>query len=67
MLHEVAIAGVYFPPLVLDAVLAAALFVPVRVLLGRVVLARLVWHPALFELALYVSLVAVIVLLSPGG
>jgi hypothetical protein len=54
MIGEISLYGVYVPPLLLLALLSLAV---ARVLgrgLARLGLYRLVWHPALFDLALFV-------------
>ena len=63
MIQEAHLDGILFTPLVLWCVIAAVIFVPVRNILGRIGLLRLVWHAALFELALYVFILAIIVFL----
>jgi hypothetical protein len=65
MIGEFNIYGIYLPWLL---VLAALALVPtwiLRQLLARVGAYRLVWHPALFDLALYVVLLYGVVLISP--
>ncbi|SHK11582.1 Protein of unknown function [Roseomonas rosea] len=63
MLHELNLGDVYLPPIVLDGLLAGALFLICRLLLGRAGLLHRLWHPALFEVALFVSIVSLLVLL----
>jgi hypothetical protein len=62
MMHEATLLGVLFAPIVLYAVVAFVMFVILRRLLGRLGLLRFLWHPALFEVALYVSILSLLVL-----
>jgi hypothetical protein len=59
-MHEAALLGVLFAPIVLYAIVALVIFVILRRLLGS--LLRFLWHPALFEVALYVSILSLLVL-----
>jgi protein AaeX len=54
MIGEVSLFGIYVPPLLL--LMLPALFVSrvVGALLARAGFYRLVWHPALFDLSLFV-------------
>lgn len=60
---QVAIAGTYWPPFLADLGLAAVLFLGMHLLLSRVRLHRFVWHPALFEVALFTCVLSAIILL----
>jgi hypothetical protein len=62
MMHEAALLGVLFAPIVLYALVALVIFTLLRSLLGRLGLLRFLWHPALFEVALYVSILSLLVL-----
>ncbi|MQT88053.1 DUF1656 domain-containing protein [Pseudomonas nabeulensis] len=62
MLSEVAVAGVYLPPFFVYACVALQLFLGLRFLLARSGLLRWVWHPALFEFALSLCLVSMLIL-----
>ncbi|MBB6505214.1 hypothetical protein F4693_002201 [Sphingomonas endophytica] len=62
MLSEVSIAGIYLPPLLLYLAATLPLFAGLRVLLTRAGVLRFVWHPALFELAILLALVALLIL-----
>jgi hypothetical protein len=64
MKYELDLFGVIVPSLLLWSVLAYALARGVTKLIGRVGLYRHVWHPALFDFALYVCLVASLVFAS---
>lgn len=62
MLSEVNIAGIYLPPFLLYACAALPLFRLLRAVLARLGWLDAVWHPALFEFALSLSLVALLIL-----
>ena len=62
MLSEISIDGVLLAPIVLYAAAGLAIFGACRFVLGRLGVLRAVWHPALFEVALYTSIVALLVL-----
>jgi hypothetical protein len=61
---ELEFAGIYLPPLLAYAALAVPPFLLLRWLLARRNLLRFVWHPALFETALYVSILSLLVLVA---
>lgn len=64
MIKEVDLFGVYLPPMLLYAGLAALVWHPLRLVLERLGFYRLVWHPALFNLSAYlVTLAGVVALL----
>lgn len=56
MTAEIDIFGVFFPALLVWAAIALLLSTLVRRGLGRFGLYRFVWHPSLFDLALFVIL-----------
>ncbi|MEH3120718.1 MAG: DUF1656 domain-containing protein [Sphingomonas phyllosphaerae] len=62
MLSEVSIGGIYLPPLLLYLAAALPLFAGLRALLTRAGVLRFVWHPALFEFAVLIALVALLIL-----
>ncbi|WP_410013535.1 DUF1656 domain-containing protein [Sodalis sp. C49] len=62
MFSEVAIAGIYLPPFFIYACIAVPLFLGLRSLLARCGLLRRVWHPALFEFAISLCLVSILIL-----
>lgn len=62
MLSEFAVAGIYLPPFFVYACAAVPIFFGLRFLLARGGVLRRVWHPALFEFAVSVSLVAALIL-----
>ena len=56
MIAEISLYGVYFPALFALSLVAFAVLWVVRRLFAQIGLYRLVWHPALFDLALFVVL-----------
>ncbi len=64
MTHEIDIYGVFVPDLLVWFVIAFLISVPVRRLLGAVGFYKLVWHRALFDVALFVLLLGGVVALS---
>jgi hypothetical protein len=63
MMIELNVAGIYMAPIVLYAMMALPIFLVLRVILARIGFWRLVWHPALFETALYLSILSLLILL----
>ena len=59
MIGEFDFYGVFLSPVLISAVIALAVGVVVRKLLALVGLYRVVWHPPLFDAALFVILWAV--------
>ncbi len=64
MFTEARLDGILFAPIVLYCVLGAIVFVPLRLVLGRLGVFSAVWHPALFELALYLIVTGAIIYLA---
>lgn len=62
MLSEVSIAGIYMPPLLLYLVAALPIFAGVRAALTRAGVLRFAWHPALFEFAILLAILAMLIL-----
>jgi hypothetical protein len=62
MLSEVAVAGIYLPPFFVYACIALPVFLGLRFVLVRTGVLRRVWHPALFEFAISLCLVCVLML-----
>ncbi len=56
MIGEFDLGGVFIPMLMLWAVIALALSLPIRVLFDRLGLYRFVWHRGLFDIALVLAL-----------
>ena len=63
MLSETDLGGVLFAPIVLYALAAIPITLLLRTMMWRIGFMRLVWHLALFELALYLSVLSLLVLL----
>jgi len=64
MKYEIDIFGVMLPSLLLWLLVAYGLYWPVRAVFRRTGFYREVWHPALFDLAVYVCLLGGVVYLS---
>jgi len=64
MSGELNLFGIFFPPLLLWALVAGVLGLGLRRLLGAVGAYRWVWHPALFDLALFVLLLGAVTALG---
>ncbi len=56
MIEEIHLLGVYMPAALVWGVLAVLLVYLLRIPLQRLPLYRLLWHPSLLELALFVLL-----------
>jgi hypothetical protein len=54
MIGEISLYGLYLPPLLLLALAALAVSRLLNLVLARTGFYRLVWHPALFDLSLFV-------------
>jgi hypothetical protein len=63
MLSEVAIGGVYLPPILVYLAVAIPVFMGLRAVLDRAGLLRIAWHPALLECAVLLATVALLLLL----
>lgn len=64
MFTEAQLDGVLFAPIVLYCLVGALVFVPLRFVLGRLGVFSRVWHPALFEVALYLIVTGAIIMLA---
>jgi hypothetical protein len=64
MLKEVNLGGAYVAPIVLYLLLATPIFLVCRWGLARLGVLAFVWHPALFEIALFGVILAALVPLS---
>jgi hypothetical protein len=60
MTGEVSLYGIYIPSLLLMALLALMLSRGLSWLLARAGFYRLVWHPALFDLAMFIVVLGVL-------
>lgn len=65
MIGEISIAGVFLPPLLLCAGIALVLNILLRRALAAFGFYRFVWHPALFDLALFVIILGGLSALFP--
>ena len=63
MIGEASLYGVFFSAVLISAVIALAVSYVLRRLLARVGAYRFVWHPALFDTALFVIIWAAVVAL----
>jgi hypothetical protein len=61
MIREIDLFGIYLSPMVGLALAAVLVWVALRVVLRRAGAYRLVWHPPLFDAALFVIVLAAIV------
>jgi len=61
--NEINLFGLYVAPIVVILAVAWIVYLLVRRVADRFGLTPLVWHPALFELSLYIIIVSSIVLL----
>ena len=59
---EINLFGVYVTPISVFTVAAWLIFIPLRRLANRFGLLRHVWHPALFEFAVYMIVLSLIVI-----
>lgn len=62
MISEMDVGGAYIAPIIVYALAAGVIFVVCRTVLGRFGLLRRVWHLALFEVGLFLSIVSLLVL-----
>ena len=62
MLSEFAVAGIYLPPFFVYACVTLPIYLAVRLVLARSGVLRRVWHPGLFEFAISLCLVSVLIL-----
>ena len=63
MLSEVPLDGILFAPIVLYALAALPITLLLRSAMWRIGIVRLVWHLPLFEVALYLCVLSLLVLL----
>ena len=61
--NEINLFGLYVAPIVVILAVAWIVYLLIRRVADRFGLTPLVWHPALFELALYVMIVSSIVVM----
>lgn len=58
MLKEVNVFGIFVAPMALYLVIGAIAFASVRKAIAYFKLGRFIWHPSLFDVALFVSFVS---------
>jgi Protein of unknown function (DUF1656) len=61
MIHELDVYGLLVPPILVWTGMALVVAAPLRLAMGRLGLYRFVWHKPLFDLALLVIVLGVIV------
>jgi protein AaeX len=61
VIKEIDLFGVFLPPLLAYAALAALIWRALRMVLERAGFYGLVWHPALFNLSAFVGILAAVV------
>lgn len=61
MLKEIDLTGIYVGPIILYMLISIPIFLVVRLLLSRIGFLSFVWHPALFEIALFGIILALVV------
>ena len=59
MLKEIDLFGVYIPPLALYGVIAVVAFMVVRRAITLLGFEALIWHPSLFDVALFTAILSV--------
>jgi protein AaeX len=64
MFTEAQFGGIFFAPIVIYCVISVVIVSVVRFVLGRTGLFARVWHPALFELALYMIITGAVIYLT---
>lgn len=62
MLSEANIAGVYVAPFMIYVAASVPVFLLLRTILARIGVMRWIWHSALFEFALSLSIVALLIM-----
>ena len=60
MIGDINVFGVFLPTALVLALLAYLLYLPLQRLLNKLHLYRLVWHRALFNIALYAALLGLL-------
>ena len=64
MIGEIDIFGIFVPAVLVLMLIAYLLSLAVRMVFGRIGLYRLVWHRSVFDLAVYVMLLGIVVIVS---
>jgi hypothetical protein len=63
MLSEVDVGGIYVAPIVVYAIAVIPLFLILRWVLGHLGVLSNIWHPALFDLLLYMTVLFLVILI----
>lgn len=64
MIKELNLAGVFLAPMLLYVVVSGGVWYALRAALGQIGAYRFIWHPALFNTALFVIILAAVVALG---
>jgi Protein of unknown function (DUF1656) len=64
MIGEIDIFGIFVPAVLVLMLIAYLLSLAVRMVFGRIGLYRFVWHRSVFDLAVYVMLLGIVVIVS---
>jgi hypothetical protein len=64
MIGEIDIFGVFVPAILVLMLIAYLINLVIRTVLGRTGFYRLVWHRSIFDLSIYVLVLAVVVVVS---
>jgi Protein of unknown function (DUF1656) len=64
MIGEIDISGIFVPAVLVLMLIAYLLSLAVRMVFGRIGLYRFVWHRSVFDLAVYVMLLGIVVIVS---
>ena len=67
MFSEAHVAGILYAPIVTYCAIGAIVFLPMRYLLGRAGVTQKFWHTAAAELALYLIIVSLVILIAYSG
>lgn len=62
MLSEFSLAGIYLPPFFVYACIALPIYLGGRFMLARSGVLQRVWHPGLFEFAISLCLISLLIL-----
>jgi hypothetical protein len=64
MIGEIDIFGIFVPAVLVLMLITYLLSLAVRMVFGRIGLYRFVWHRSVFDLAVYVMLLGIVVIVS---
>ncbi|SIS69307.1 Protein of unknown function [Insolitispirillum peregrinum] len=62
MISEFSLVGIYLPPLLVYACFTLPIYAGIRFMIAHSGVLRWVWHPGLFEFAISICLVSMLVL-----